>query len=214
MWTCKHCELQFADFSIAQKANHTRWCDANPQQFKKSPKTEKWFAAMAARKGKGTNQFTKAKELGLKAEVSEETRNKIREKNVGRKQTEETKAKIKKAALASNHRRLKKSTVKYVMTDGSTVVLDSTWELHLAKKLDEMNVKWTRPEPVRWTDENGDVRNYFPDFYIPSLDVYVDPKNPAAYASQEKKIKCLLEQFPNLVILVSIKEIDDFLSKI
>jgi hypothetical protein len=168
MWTCKHCELQFADFSNSQKANHTRWCDANPQQYKQKPKTEKWFAAMAAMRGTSArNQFTKAKELGLKAEVSEETRNKIREKNVGRKQTEETKAKIKKAALASNHRRLKKSTVKYVMTDGSTVVLDSTWELHLAKKLDEMNVKWTRPEPVRWTDENGDVRNYFPDFLHP-----------------------------------------------
>ena len=27
-------------------------------------KSEKWYAAMHARKGKGTNQFTKAKELG------------------------------------------------------------------------------------------------------------------------------------------------------
>jgi very-short-patch-repair endonuclease len=31
----------------------------------KKPKSEKWLAAMAARRGKGSNQYTKAKELNL-----------------------------------------------------------------------------------------------------------------------------------------------------
>ena len=97
--------------------------------------------------------------------------------------------------------------------DGSEILLDSMWELYLAKKLYEMNIKWSRPDPIKWTDENGVIRNYFPDFYISSMDLYVDPKNPAAFSSQEKKIKCLLTQIPNLVILVSIKEIDEFLNK-
>lgn len=41
-------------------------------------KSEKWLAAMAARRGKGTNQYTKAKDLGLpKPSLSKETRAKL-----------------------------------------------------------------------------------------------------------------------------------------
>lgn len=58
-------------------------------------KSEKWYAAMHARKGKGTNQYTKAKELGLdKPEISLETREKLRQNSLNRKHTEETKRKI------------------------------------------------------------------------------------------------------------------------
>ena len=42
-------------------------------------------------------------------------------------------------------------------------------------------------------------------------DLYLDPKNPAAYESQKEKIACLESQMTNLVILKSIQEIDDFL---
>ena len=59
----------------------------------KKPKSEKWYAAMASRRGKGTNQFTK--NPGLK--MSEETKSKISKSSIGRKHTEETKSKISKS---------------------------------------------------------------------------------------------------------------------
>lgn len=65
------------------------------------PKSEKWYAAMAARRGKGTNQYTKAKELGLpKPEISEESRKKRSEANKRRPpMSEETKKKISKSRI-------------------------------------------------------------------------------------------------------------------
>ena len=58
------------------------------------PKSEAWYAAMHARKGKGTNQYTKAKELGLpKPEVSVESHLKRSISNK-RPHTEETKKKL------------------------------------------------------------------------------------------------------------------------
>lgn len=32
MWTCKHCEQIFENLTVSEKANHARWCDANPKR--------------------------------------------------------------------------------------------------------------------------------------------------------------------------------------
>ena len=63
------------------------------------PKSEKWYAAMAAKRGTtARNQYSKAKELGLeKPEISEETREKIIAANKRRTHSEETKKKISEA---------------------------------------------------------------------------------------------------------------------
>lgn len=66
---------------------------------RKKPKSEKWLAAMAARRGNGTNQYTKALALGLpKPEISEESRLK-RSKSNSRPHTEETKKKISESRI-------------------------------------------------------------------------------------------------------------------
>ena len=63
------------------------------------PKSEAWYAAMHARKGKGTNHYTKAKELGLpKPEISKESHEK-RSKSNKRPHTEETKRKISESRI-------------------------------------------------------------------------------------------------------------------
>lgn len=50
------------------------------------PKSDKWLEAMHARKGHGTNQYIKAKELGKeKPQISEATRKKMSEMNKGDK---------------------------------------------------------------------------------------------------------------------------------
>ena len=66
----------------------------------KKPKSEKWYAAMAAKRGTtARNQYTKAKELGLpKPETSEESRIK-RSKSNTRPHTEETKKKISESRI-------------------------------------------------------------------------------------------------------------------
>lgn len=57
-------------------------------------KSQKWYEAMHARKGRGTNQYTKAKELGKEKPVlSEETIQKLKE-HCGHSMSEDAKQKI------------------------------------------------------------------------------------------------------------------------
>ena len=62
-----------------------------------------------------------------------------------------------------------------------------------------------------WVDENGTSHHYFPDFYLPEIGVYLDPKNPQAQRIQSHKLKMLLQQHPNILILRSLKECREFL---
>jgi hypothetical protein len=58
---------------------HSIWCKDNPDRYVYKPKSETWYAAMHARKGKGTNHYTKAKRLGLpKPILSPENLEKLR----------------------------------------------------------------------------------------------------------------------------------------
>lgn len=59
------------------------------------------------------------------------------------------------------------------------VLMDSAWEVALAQWLDGNGIEWTRSRETyfRWTDQVGKSRRYTPDFYLPELDCYLDPKN-------------------------------------
>lgn len=123
----------------------------------------------------------------------------------GCKHTEETKQIQRKKALQSPHRRLRKKMVEY-----NGIMLDSTWELELAKRLDEQQIKWLRPKPIKWLDEDGVTHNYFPDFFLPDYNLYLDPKNPHAFKVQQKKINQLKKQLTNLIFLTTIEDIQNF----
>lgn len=61
--------------------------------------------------------------------------------------------------------------------DYKGIKLDSQYELDVAKELDENQIKWERPTYFIWKDENGIEHRYYPDFYLPEYNVYLDPKN-------------------------------------
>ena len=89
-------------------------------------------------------------------------------------------------------------------------MLDSSWEEALAMRLDELDINWLRPDPMKWVDADGLDHNYFPDFYLPDFDIYLDPKNPQAFRVQKHKIDCLQEQIPNLVFLTSLADCKNY----
>ena len=160
-------------------------------------------AALSKKIYGATNQYTKAKKERLPIP---DGANKGKPGTfIGRTHTEESKRKMSDRALASTHRRLKRKMIEY-----KGVMLDSTWELALAKLLDENNIKWFRPKPLKWFDDENKERNYFPDFYLPEYNLYIDPKNSHAYNGQKNKIEKLKEQCPNIVFVRSMKEINEF----
>ncbi len=65
------------------------------------------------------------------------------------------------------------------------VWFDSKWEERVAKSLDSNSVKWERPSiGFVWNDMG---QKYYPDFYLPEFDVYLDPKN--AYLQKKDALK-------------------------
>lgn len=99
------------------------------------------------------------------------------------------------------YQRVCKKTQPYVKKDGTVVNLDSSYERRVAKFLDEHDIEWSRPQPLIWIDHQGTQHHYFPDFYIPSKDLYLDPKNPYCFEAQKEKIEYVRRTYPNVLFL-------------
>ena len=84
------------------------------------------------------------------------------------------------------------------------ITLDSSYELKVAQCLDENSISWIRPKSLKWND-NGQLRRYIPDFYLPDYDVYLDPKNDYLIKKDERKIR-LAEDYNNVKIFVLDKD--------
>lgn len=89
---CKYCEIETALSGLSHFNKHVKWCDFNPNK-------QKALDDLKSRRhnfnSKPTNQYIKAKELGLpKPEISDETRKKFSDSSRGRVVSNETKEKI------------------------------------------------------------------------------------------------------------------------
>jgi hypothetical protein len=58
-----------------------------------------------------------------------------------------------------------------------------------AKILDNLNIKWFRPSYLKYDD-----KKYFPDFYLPNFDIYLDPKNNYKALQDEEKINKVINE--------------------
>lgn len=200
---CKYCGITLEGIETANRANHIRWCDLNPKR--------KEYVKGNNGSQMRTPDALKKRSKGLKrAHADGKYKHINRSKNIGWKHTEETKEHLRKKALASKHRRLVKSIQLYTKKDGTIVTLESSWEIALAKRLDELNIEWIRPDPVPWIDRTGQTHNYFPDFYLPEHDLFLDPKNEYARKAQKEKLAVLTETMKNLIIIETLEECQNF----
>jgi hypothetical protein len=55
--------------------------------------------------------------------------------------------------------------------------------------LDLKGIHWIRPGSLDWVDEDSNVRQYYPDFYLKDYKLYLDPKNE--YCMKLGKVKML-----------------------
>lgn len=202
-----NCPYCFIDLSGINIPNHIKWCNNNPDRGKgiiDNPDSGKQMQTPAARLKRAAG----VKHAHAAGKYAESYQKKLGKP--GTPHTDTTKQKLRENALASPHRRLVRSIREYIQKDGTIVKLDSSWEEALATRLDGINVGWIRPGPVKWVDKQNVKHNYFPDFYLPVYDLYLDPKNMYAIKAQQSKIDCLLEQLPNLIIIKSLEECNSF----
>lgn len=72
-------------------------------------------------------------------------------------------------------------------------VFDSGYEVKVAKWLDENNIKREKGRVVYWNDKLGKQHKYFPDFYLPDFDIYLDPKNDYCIEQQKEKLDTVVK---------------------
>lgn len=85
-----------------------------------------------------------------------------------------------------------KARMNYVRSDGSVVHLQSSYEVALAKDLDANKIEWIRPSNFKYVHD-GKTKRYYPDFYLPEYDLYLDPKNDYLIKVDEEKINLVKE---------------------
>jgi len=82
-------------------------------------------------------------------------------------------------------------------------ILESSYELKLAKELDNHGVLWIRPKRFHWIDSSGKQRHYTPDFYLIEYDIYLDPKNDYLIKIDSEKVRLCSEQNNVRIVVLS-----------
>lgn len=125
------------------------------------------------------NQWTKAKETGIHYSIKDETRKKLGDANSKRVWTDEMRQNLSSAmkkAVEENPESYTSSNrgrSKQIVVDG--IKFQGKWELEFYQYCKRNDIEVQRSN--EWFEyEWSGSRKYFPDFYLPSLDLYVEVK--------------------------------------
>jgi hypothetical protein len=168
---CFFCQKQCKnDNSLKQ---HEIRCKLNPNKIEVKP-------SFGMRGKKGKNQFTKADELGVsRPEVSEKTRQLLSEsskKYVWLEERKEDHSRVMKEVVKKNpysYTSSNRGRTKQIEFDG--IKFQGSWELIFYNycKSNQIPVeRCVESFPYTWEGE----RSYFPDFYLPDRDLYIEIK--------------------------------------
>jgi hypothetical protein len=195
---CIHCNK--ICHSSNSLRNHERLCKLNPDRQILVSNFIKYNATRKELRIKGSNQFTKARELGLpKPIISQETREKISKAGKGRKYSDDYKkrhSEVMKRVVQSHPDSYTKNNVvgRVKIIDYNGIRLKGSWEVLVAKWLDSFNIKWDHETKYFEYEWNG-IRRYYPDFYLPEYNIYIEVKG---YERERDLAKW--KSVPNLVV--------------
>lgn len=173
------------------KRNHERLCKLNEnRQILKSN-----FIQYNQRKKElgiaSTNQYIKAKSLGLpQPQLSDETKKKLADYAKARKFTPEARARhsvIMKKAVEKNPDSYSKKNVsgRVKSIQYKEFTLKGSWEYLVAQWLDTNCINWEYEVGCFDYEWNG-MRKYFPDFYLPEYDIFLEVKGYETDRDSEK----------------------------
>lgn len=179
---CKHCGKQILNKG-SLTVHEIYYCKSNPEKKEKASNFIEYNRKLKAGEVKKEfgNQFIKAKLIGTQVFVSDETKKKISDKAKHQVWTDERR----NAHSESMRKAVEQNPLSYSVenvccrvkkTQYNGTWLTGMWEVEVAKFLDQKGIKWTNKiDPIRYVWEERD-RNYFPDFYLPDFDLYIEVK--------------------------------------
>lgn len=188
MSICEFCgKTNFKQFK-----NHVRQCPKNP-------------SAKASHKGfKGANQFS----TGRAVTHSDETKKKLSESS----------KKFNQHFWTDHQKRMHSELMKKVVEDNpdsyshlrggkrkyGEYFVDSQWEIDAIKYFEFHQILFERKCGFFQYYFDGSERKYFPDFYLPSYDVYVEVKG---YKTEKDSAKW--SQFPKTLKIIDVSVIQE-----
>lgn len=195
MLNCKFCNREAA--TLNSNSQHELYCKSNPDRRIKK-------ASMGMLGKKGANQYTYG------AIMSEDTRTKLRESStkLNNERWSNPENRIKhsaamKRAVANNPESYTSSNrgrTKQIIYKG--IKFQGSWELSFYRWCEANEVECNRNSEGFAYEWNG-TRTYFPDFYLPAFNAYVEVKG---YKTEQDDAKW--KQFPKKLLVVVKKDID------
>jgi len=90
--------------------------------------------------------------------------------------------------------------------DGTEVKLQGTWEVIFANHMDKLGINYESHKGIIKYVCDEVERSYLPDFYIPSIDTYVDVKGVFFDSLQQEKFEKVKSSNPEIRIYLVTKE--------
>lgn len=203
---CVHCLKEILNKGSLVK--HQNGCKLNPNRIVYKSNFVKYNEKV--RKGevqKNSNQWTKAKKEGRQIILSEATRYKIGSGNRGKHLSVQQKehlslirSKVLEETGMGGFKHIKWFKVSNIK--GEEFIVRGTWELKVAELLNSNGVLWVRKLYLKYKDTDGVIRTYTPDFYIPTLNRYLEVKG---YFSEKDQIKLRFVTQQNSITLLLIQ---------
>lgn len=193
MLLCKFCNKECKNDNSLR--NHQRLCKSNPVAQSTSEALTK--AREVRRLLPPSNQYIK----GTAKPLSAETRKKMSEASKNIIWTEERKSKhslIMRKAVLENSDSYTSSNVcgRVKVEEYKGEKFHGKWEIEVAKWLDANGIKWDRKvEPIDYF-WNNKIHLYYPDFYLPELNLYIEVKG-----YETERDRCKWSALSNLVII-------------
>lgn len=186
---CKYCDREF---NTARGLHyHEYHCCKNPNgvSLKETRK-----AYPSTRKSRICTDETKQKlkNLWLSESYRQKQKDSLnkrkQEGTLGSKHTEETKQKLREIRNKVLRENPSKNNLRRKSYKFNGDILDSQYEVKVASELLKNHIRYeAKPHYLEYV-LNGTSHLYFPDFYLPDYNVYLDPKNSFLISEGQKRL--------------------------
>ena len=207
MYVCKFCNQERKNNNSLKQ--HEVRCKLNPNKIASPTNFSDYYKVGH----KGNNQYIKSKKLGIDAPIlSEETRRKLGDSTRGKNWSTERKdshSKIMSDVVFKNPDSYNAKNVcgrvkniEVIDGFGNTVTIKGSWEHKVANELNKNNLKWTTVTTGFEYEWENKIHLYFPDFYLPEHNIYIEVKGYQRDRDLEK-----WKQFKGKLVIFKLKEI-------
>lgn len=224
MKICKYCNKKFdSGFKLG---GHTIHCEKNPNKEKnesnsriatKNKKSIPWNKGLTKNDDIRIKKYSESASKSLKGKIpwnkGLNRNNDLRLKKISEalkgkshKHSKETKEKLSKIRSkiieekgVGGFKNIKWYKIKNVL--GEEFILRGTWEVKVARWLNENNFLWVRKKYINYIDDDGICRTYCPDFYLPKIDRYIEVKGYYSQLDKDKIQRVQIQHKIKLIIL-------------